>query len=262
MPLPRQILVPTDFSETAAAALEYSKTLAAAVGASLHVLHVMDDPLLGFKMPDHVCSIPAIRKLMEQEAGDQMSKVLTADEQKKFHARLTTVWGSPYLKIIEYAKEHDIDLIVMGSHGRGMIGHLLMGNVAELLCREIAARLKLKSRYDKPGTIQRVAGALVSVTDRAEAAIVGQMAVRYAVNGASDKMVTLLRGGDNPYSCTTGLVDLEAVANAEKLVPAEFINEAGNDVTRAFVEYARPLIGGPLPAYGYLQKVMVPKRLR
>ena len=90
----------------------------------------------------------------------------------------------------------------------------------------------------------------------------GQMAVRHAVNGASDKMVTLVRESDNPYSCTTGLVDLEAVANAEKLVPAEFINEAGNDVTGAFLAYARPLIGGPLPAYGYLQKVMIPKKLR
>ena len=141
-------------------------------------------------------------------------------------------------------------------------GHRMMGNVAELLCREIAARLKLKTRYDKPGTIQRVAGALASVTDRAEAAMAGQMAVRYAVNGASDKMVTLVRESDNPYSCTTGLVDLEAVANAEKLVPAEFINDAGNDVTGAFLAYARPLIGGPLPAYGYLQKVIIPKKLR
>lgn len=135
MPLPKQILVPIDFSATAAAALEYAKTLAAAVGASLHVLHVMDDPLPGFKMPDHVCSIPSIRKLMEQEASDQMSKVLTADEQRKFHASLTTVWGSPYLKVIEYAKEHAIDLIVMGTHGRGMIAHLLLGNVAERTVR-------------------------------------------------------------------------------------------------------------------------------
>jgi nucleotide-binding universal stress UspA family protein len=135
MPLPKQILVPIDFSETAAAALDYSKTLAAAVGAALHVLHVMDDPLLGFKLPDHVCSIPIIRKLMEQEASEHMSKVLTADEQKKFRAELITVWGSPYVKVIEYAKEHEIDLIVMGTHGRGIIGHLLLGNVAERVIR-------------------------------------------------------------------------------------------------------------------------------
>jgi universal stress protein A len=136
--LPKQILVPIDFSETSDAALNYSKTLATAVGAMLHVLHVMDDPLLGFKLPDHICPIPAIRKLMEQEAKEHMSKVFTADEQKKFRAEMTTVWGSPYLKVIEYAKEHGIDLIDMGSHGRGMIGHLLLGNVAERVVRHAA----------------------------------------------------------------------------------------------------------------------------
>ena len=136
MSLPKKILVPIDFSETAGAALDYSKTLAAAVGAALHVLHVMDDPLLGFKLPDHVCPIPTIRKYMEQEARENMSKVLTPDEQKKFRAELITVWGSPYHKVIEYAKEHEIDLIVMGTHGRGMIGHLLLGNVAERVVRD------------------------------------------------------------------------------------------------------------------------------
>ena len=140
-------------------------------------------------------------------------------------------------------------------------GHRMMGNVAELLCREISTRLKLKTRFDKPGTIQRVAGALASETDRGEAYMVGQMAVRYALGGTSDKMVTLVRECDDPYSCTTGLVGLEAVANAEKLVPDHFINKAGNDVTDAFLAYARPLMGGPLPEYGYLQRVMVRKRL-
>jgi len=135
MPLPTQILVPTDFSETADAALAYAKTLADVSGAALHVLHVMDDPLPGFKLPDHICPIPAIRKLMEQESSKQMSKVLTADEKGKFRAELLTAWGNPYLKVIEYALEHKIDLIIMGTHGRGMVGHLLLGNVAERVVR-------------------------------------------------------------------------------------------------------------------------------
>jgi 6-phosphofructokinase 1 len=54
-----------------------------------------------------------------------------------------------------------------------------------------------------------------------------------------------------------GTVDLEAVANAEKLVPPEFINEEGNDVTQAFLDYARPLIGGPLPPYARLERIRV-----
>ena len=59
------------------------------------------------------------------------------------------------------------------------------------------------------------------------------------------------------YAVEMGTVDLEAVANAEKLVPPEFINEEGNDVTQAFLDYARPLIGGPLPPYARLERIRV-----
>jgi len=89
---------------------------------------------------------------------------------------------------------------------------------------------------------------------------VGQMAVRHAVDGMSDKMVTLVRESNDPYKWSTGLADLELVANAEKLVPDEFITENANDVTEAFREYARPLIGGPLPKYAYLEKSLLPKK--
>ena len=135
MSLPKRILVPTDFSEAAAAALDYAKSLAQLTGASLHVLYVMDDPLPGFKMPDHVCSIPAIRRQLEKEAAEQLGKILTADERVKFRAEMTAEWGSPYTKVLEFAKAHKIDLIVMGTHGRGALQHALLGNVAERVVR-------------------------------------------------------------------------------------------------------------------------------
>jgi universal stress protein A len=135
MSLPKHILVPTDFSAPAGAALNYAKTLAEAVGASLHVLHVMDDPLPGIKMPDHVCSIPAIRKQLEREASEDLATVLTPEEKTKFRAELTSEWGNPYAKILEFTREHGIDLIVMGTHGRGAFLHALMGSVAERVVR-------------------------------------------------------------------------------------------------------------------------------
>lgn len=139
-------------------------------------------------------------------------------------------------------------------------GHKQMGGVADVMCKQIAANLKLKARFDKPGTIQRMSVALASPVDQDEAYLVGQMAVRHAAEGVSDKMVTLVRESDQPYRCTTGLADLELVANAEKSMPDEFIAESGNDVTAAFLEYARPLIGGPLPEYAYLRKSLLPKK--
>ncbi|MGI6209469.1 MAG: 6-phosphofructokinase [Anaerolineae bacterium] len=140
-------------------------------------------------------------------------------------------------------------------------GHAQMGGVASYLCDLIADKLKLKARFDKPGTIQRVSAALQSPVDRDEAYGAGAEAVRQAIAGVTGKMVTIERLSDEPYRSGYGLVDLDKVANAEKLIPDEFLNEAGNDVTEAFLKYARPLIGGPLPEYAYLKKVAVPKKV-
>jgi len=139
-------------------------------------------------------------------------------------------------------------------------GHAQRGGVSDYLCKVIAGRLGLKARFDKPGTIQRVSGLIASPVDRAEAFLVGETAVKKALAGVGDKMVTLERVSNAPYRCETGLVDLDLVANAEKLMPAEFIAESANDVTPAFLEYARPLIGEGLPAYARLKKAPVPKR--
>jgi 6-phosphofructokinase 1 len=74
-------------------------------------------------------------------------------------------------------------------------------------------------------------------------------------------LVTLVRESNSPYRCTTGLADVEAVANAERPVPDEFINAEANFVTPAYLEYARPLIGGPLPAYVRFERHLAPKKL-
>ena len=140
-------------------------------------------------------------------------------------------------------------------------GHAQMGGVADYLCKVIANRLKLKARFDKPGTIQRVSALLASSVDRREAYGVGAIAVRHALAGVSGKMVTIERVSNEPYASEFGLVDLEKVANSEKLIPAEFLAASGNDVTPPFMEYARPLIGEPLPLYAHLQKVLLPKKV-
>ena len=84
--------------------------------------------------------------------------------------------------------------------------------------------------------------------------MVGEAAVRYAAGGETDKMVILVRETGPEYRCTTGLADLEEIANAEKKLPDEFINAEGNFVTQKFIDYAMPLIGGPLPVYMRLRK--------
>lgn len=139
-------------------------------------------------------------------------------------------------------------------------GHSQLGGVADYLVNLISENLNLKARYDKPGTIQRVSMTCASQTDLEEAYRVGQIAILKAVDGETDKMVTLVRKGSDPYECETGLVELEKVALRTKKVPNQFISKDSNFVSKEFLEYAKPLIGGPLPEYAHLKKKMIEKR--
>jgi len=140
-------------------------------------------------------------------------------------------------------------------------GHPQLGGAAGVLCELISGELGIKARFDKPGTIQRVGAALASPLDVDEAWRVGRAAVAQAVSGATRQMITIVRASRDPYRSETALVPLERVANKVRPVPGEFIAEAGNDVTAAFVEYAAPLLGGPLPPYARLQGRAVPPRM-
>lgn len=100
-----------------------------------------------------------------------------------------------------------------------------------------------------------------SEVDLDEAYQVGQFAVSKAMEGESDKMITLVRMWNEPYTCELGLVGLEKVALKTKMVPDEFISKESNFVTEQFIEYAKPLIGGQLPNYARLYKKRVQRLL-
>ena len=90
---------------------------------------------------------------------------------------------------------------------------------------------------------------LVSSVDAREAEEVGRAAVRHALNGETSRMVSIVRVGDDPYVSETGLASLEPVGGAHKTMPAEFLDSEGMP-TGAFLDYALPLIGDPLPTFG------------
>jgi len=72
---------------------------------------------------------------IEAEARNRLHGVMTDAGRLRLRVELVMEQGSPFLEIIRYAKDHDIDLIVMGTHGRGPIAHMLMGSVAEKVVR-------------------------------------------------------------------------------------------------------------------------------
>jgi 6-phosphofructokinase 1 len=121
--------------------------------------------------------------------------------------------------------------------------HQLTGNLAHSLAQIIGKRLKLRARSEKPGLLGRTSAQFVSPVDRDEARECGRAAVRAAIAGETDNMVTLLRESSEPYRSTTGLTELEKVANAERFLPLDWIHPDGNDVLPAFLDYVRPLAG-------------------
>jgi nucleotide-binding universal stress UspA family protein len=132
----KRILVPTDFSEASAVALRYGQALTERFGASLHLLHVIEDRFIPGPAAEGYMPLPGYFEEMERNAREQLDKMLRAAEVEKRQATLFTKRGSPFLEIVRYAKSQDIDVIVMGTHGRGPIAHMLMGSVAEKVVRK------------------------------------------------------------------------------------------------------------------------------
>jgi ATP-dependent phosphofructokinase / diphosphate-dependent phosphofructokinase len=141
-------------------------------------------------------------------------------------------------------------------------GHKLKGGVVEFLSQTVKDRLKLRTRYDKPGYLQRSFASQQSSVDREEAYQVGRRAVRAAIDGFTGQMVTILRTSGVEYLATYGMSPLDQIANREHCVPSEYINAQGNGVTDGYIRYARPLIGGPLIHYARLAKYLVARRSR
>lgn len=131
----KRVLVPTDFSICSDAALKYARALCEAFDANLHLLHVIQDP---YTQPWAAEAFPApLAEMLEQwqqQARERLASLLSAGERAG--ATIATVVGSPFYEIVRYATEQQVDLIVIGTHGRGAFSHMLLGSVAEKVVRK------------------------------------------------------------------------------------------------------------------------------
>jgi 6-phosphofructokinase 1 len=149
-------------------------------------------------------------------------------------------------------------------------GHAQLGGAGDILGDIIEQGIPgVKVRVARPGLLQRCAAHAASKTDSDEAFLAGQAAVEAAINGETDKMVTLVRGDGDHYTTETGLVPLSDVANSVKKLPREWINEDGVSMNFQFLRYAQPLIQGEIaiphdngvPVFVRLGKSRVDKKL-
>ena len=133
----KRILYATDFSEAAKPALVYACEFTQQFQAQLHILTVVQDVTL--ILPEsgmmYTMPIPSVHESLEA-AEQALKSILPAEWVAAQDIVLKARVGVPYAEIIGYALENKIDLIVMGTHGRSAISHVLLGSVAERVVRK------------------------------------------------------------------------------------------------------------------------------
>ena len=132
-----RILVPVDFSKDSLHALAYASELGDALQAGLRLLHVVDQTYLA-NAPELMAANPKLAKLLEEQwqtAEAQMARITAELEKKGRAVRPLLKRGSPAQVIVDTAKRGGADLIVMGTHGRTGLAHMLIGSVAERVVR-------------------------------------------------------------------------------------------------------------------------------
>ena len=149
----KKILVATDFSRPSDAALAHARRLADSIGATLHVLHVVDNLVLRAVLGDPRDYEGAALRQMQQRvpAEDRGATAILAVERS----------DEPAERITAYARRHGIELIVMGTHGRGRVAHLLLGSVAEQVVR--GAACPVLTLHDAPPLAGGVEGLRILV---------------------------------------------------------------------------------------------------
>jgi nucleotide-binding universal stress UspA family protein len=129
----KRVLVATDFEPASESALRYGQVLARSFGAELHVLHVVENLLArAMDVYSYTSVAPGVQRDLEHHAYDRMAALLDDEDRRELRA-VTVIKKSngPAEAILDYARENGADLIVMGTHGRAGLAHVLMGSVAE-----------------------------------------------------------------------------------------------------------------------------------
>lgn len=133
----QRILFPTDFSQNAKCAQDYACALAEHFGAELHLLYVLNDMVVSSVAPDTTILLPALTYNEARASAEQMLRQLLVPAWSNGKQVVySTLSGSPFVEIVRYAREKNMDLIVMGTHGYTGLKHVLLGSVAENVVRK------------------------------------------------------------------------------------------------------------------------------
>ncbi|MEM9368551.1 MAG: universal stress protein [Planctomycetota bacterium] len=126
----QQILVPMDFKATSKQALEFAKRLLLSVDGRLHLLFVDDDPMLM-----HSNTSQAFRDEHEDKMAMKFVTLLSEEERHKYDVVMSVCCGTAYHEIETYAREKNVDLIVLGQSNRSRLSEMLLGSVSAHVIR-------------------------------------------------------------------------------------------------------------------------------
>ena len=178
----------------------------------------------------HLVYLPEVPFSVEQFLSDVLKKL--------------EVYNTVIVVVSEGVHDADGNYIAEGGCSQDGFGHAQLSGVGAYLKNIVEEKIGCKVRALEPSVLQRSAGHIASLCDVNEAFNLGTVAVTAAENGETGVFATIRRVSNKPYCVEYGTEKIEVVANAEKVVPREWINAEGNDVTDEMVRYLKPLIRG------------------
>jgi nucleotide-binding universal stress UspA family protein len=169
---PHRILAATDFSEVSTCALRHAVLWAQSYHAALTVLHAQDFPPVGADPYFGSYSLPSLTEATEEALRQHLAEYVAQHVPSGVDVRTELIGGSPPSVIEEYAASSQVDLVVLGTHGRGGITRLLLGSVAERTLRLAHSPTLIVRQIEGPGSARSVGHVLcpVNYTDVARVA--------------------------------------------------------------------------------------------
>jgi len=131
----KNILCPIDYSIYSEKALSYAIEFAGKYGAKLFLMHVLDIRVYDINDPD-LYNVNIVDKETINKLRERLLKCVNEDTKGRISVEAIVLQGVPFAEIIKASKEYDIDLIVLGTHGRTGLSHAIMGSVAEKVVRK------------------------------------------------------------------------------------------------------------------------------
>lgn len=131
-----RILLPTDFSEYSAQATKYACAFVEKFDAELYLLHVIQEPITAMPSPGAIYPPGSMLQELRDYAEKELAELLDPEWEQQRQVIRATAEGPPFVEIIRYARDKEIDMIVMGTHGRSALVHMLLGSVAEKVVRK------------------------------------------------------------------------------------------------------------------------------